>query len=360
MNVLLTCAGRRNYLVHYFREALAGRGQVYAADANGAVSALQEADRSFVVPPVSAPQYVDVLLAICQQHRVSLLLSLSDLELPLLARHRNRFADLGTFAVVSSPRVVDLCVDKWASLDFLRRCGLAVPATFLSLSAVQQALCAGEVQFPLVIKPRWGTASVGIIHVESEQELTSAYQLLHLHLPRTPLARASAADSDHCVLVQERVIGQEYGLDVINDLRGDYVATFVKRKLAMRAGETDRAVTVDSAELQAVGRAIGQGLGHLGPLDCDVFIGEKGCVVLEMNPRFGGGYPFSHLAGANIPASLIAWAEGQEPDPGWFSVRPNVTASKCDRLVVSRSDHAASVPSALLTPANSPSQGQSH
>jgi carbamoyl-phosphate synthase large subunit len=343
MNVLLTCAGRRNYLVHYFREALAGRGHVFAADVDGDAAALQEADHSFAVPPVAAPQYVDALVAICQRHSVRLLLSLSDQELPILARQRSRFADIGTLAVISSPRVVDLCADKWASVGFLRQCGMAAPATFLCLAEAKQALRAGEVQFPLVIKPRWGAASIGISYAEDEDELESAYHLLGRRLPRTSLAQACAADPDRCMLVQERVDGREHGIDVINDLSGGYVTTLVRRKLAMRAGETDHAVTAESEELQAVGRTIGQQLGHVGLLDCDVFVGEKGCVVLEMNPRFGGGYPFSHVAGANIPACLIAWASGEQPDPGWLSVRPNVTASKCDRLVVSRDDIDKSV-----------------
>ncbi len=342
--MLLTCAGRRNYLIHYFREALAGRGHVFAADVDGDAAALQEADQSFAVPPVAAPQYVDTLVAICQRHNVRLLLSLFDQELPILARERSRFDDIGTVAVISSPRVVSLCADKWATVDFLGQCGMAVPATFLSLAEARRALRAGEAQFPLVIKPRWGAASIGISYAEDEDELESAYHLLGRHLPRTSLAQACAADPDRCVLVQERVEGQEHGIDVINDLSGGYVTTLARRKLAMRAGETDHVMTVESGELQTVGRTIGQQLGHVAPLDCDVFVAEKGCVVLEMNPRFGGGYPFSHVAGANIPACLIAWASDEQPDLGWLSVRPNVTASKCERLVVTRGDIEKLVP----------------
>jgi carbamoyl-phosphate synthase large subunit len=136
------------------------------------------------------------------------------------------------------------------------------------------------------------------------------------------------------VLIQECLTGEEYGLDVINDLDGTYVTTFAKRKLKMRAGETDRSTTVQSDRLSAVGRTIGRMLGHVGNLDCDVFLNETGCYVLEMNPRFGGGYPFSHIAGANLPAALIAWARGEEPHPSWFQIEPGVTASKFYDLVV--------------------------
>ena len=127
--------------------------------------------------------------------------------------------------------------------------------------------------------------------------------------------------------------GQEHGLDIINNLDGLYITTFVKRKLTMRAGETDRAVTVENAEIKQLGEKIGQNLGHIGNLDCDVMVGSKGLCVLELNPRFGGGYPFSQIAGANIPAALIAWANGEKAHESWLRVEGNIKSSKYDRLV---------------------------
>jgi carbamoyl-phosphate synthase large subunit len=122
-------------------------------------------------------------------------------------------------------------------------------------------------------------------------------------------------------------------LDVVNDLDGEHSCTLVRRKLSMRAGETDRAVTVKDSRLEELGEIIGRNLRHVGVLDCDAIVTADGCYVLDMNPRFGGGYPFSHLAGANLPAALIAWASGEQPDPDWLRVAPDVLASKCDGLV---------------------------
>jgi carbamoyl-phosphate synthase large subunit len=335
-NVLLTCAGRRNYLVQFFQEALGGRGQAFAADASGDAPALQEADKAFVVPRVDHPDYFDTLAAICQEHQVRLLFTLNDLELPLLARQRERFLGIGTIPIISSPTVVDLCFDKWATTGFLHRCGLAAPKTYTSLAEVRRALHREEIAFPLVIKPRWGTASIGIEFPEDKTELKLAFELVKKRLGRTFLADISATDPDRCILIQEHLSGQEYGLDIVNDLEGRYVTTFVKRKLGMRAGETDRAVTVRHEELSEIGEKIGRALGHVGNLDCDVFINDEQSCILEMNPRFGGGYPFSHVAGANLPAAFIAWANGDEPDPSWLHVRPNVLAAKCDRVVMAR------------------------
>jgi len=102
----------------------------------------------------------------------------------------------------------------------------------------------------------------------------------------------------------------------------------------MRFGNTDRAITVTDQRLEQLGRVIGERLGHIGSLDCDVMATAKGVLVLDLNPRLGGGYPFSHLAGANLPAALIAWANGEEPDPSWLKTRPGVVVSRYDGVIV--------------------------
>jgi carbamoyl-phosphate synthase large subunit len=334
MNVLLTCAGRRNYLVKYFQDALGDRGHVVAVDASPQAPALQKADRSFIVPLISQPDYLNTLLAICREYRIALLFSLNDLELPLIARNRKRFLQVGTLPVISAVNVVDTCFDKWATLKFLRETGLKAVQTFFSLEDAQEALSQGGLAFPLVVKPRWGSASIEITYPEDEEELRLSYRLIRKRLPRTMLVGPSATDVEHSVIIQQKLTGQEYGLDVINDLKGNYVTTFVKRKIKMRAGETDKAMTVEKTELLKLGETIGRNLAHVGNLDCDVFLNGKEFYVLEMNPRFGGGYPFSHIAGANLPAALIAWARHEPVDPDWLQVKLNVAAAKYDNLIV--------------------------
>lgn len=337
-NVLLTCAGRRNYLVAYFRDALAGDGAVFAADASPAAPALAAADTALIVPRINAPHYIDHLLDLCQTHAIAVLVSLNDLELPVLAAARERFLAAGTIPVVSSPAVIATCFDKFATLGFLQQCNLPVPHTYLSLPEARRALAEGRVQFPLVVKPRWGTASIGIDIVQSDEELELSYRLAYYRLERSMLAEVSATAPEQAVLIQEKLAGDEYGLDVVNDLHGQYVTTLARRKVAMRGGETDRAVTVASPLLADLGATIGRTLQHVGNLDCDVFVHEERGVVLELNPRFGGGYPFSHSAGANIPAAVVAWACGRAPAPEWLTLTPGVAAAKYDNVIVTGRD----------------------
>lgn len=335
MNVLLTCAGRRNYLLGYFRQALKGRGRVLAADSSRDAPALQEADTAVVVPPVSDEGYVDTLLEVCLREKVALLVSLNDLELPVLAGAREAFLAAGTFPLVSSPAVIDLCFDKWRTTEFLRSIDLASPATYRSMLEAESAVASGDLAFPVVVKPRHGSASIGIEVVEDLEELRMVCSLASRRAERRSAAPSSGGRSDE-MLIQECLQGQEFGIDIVNSLSGETAAVFVKQKLAMRAGETDRARTVGHRAIEDLGFRIGRELRHVGNLDCDVFETNRGIVVLELNPRFGGGYPFSHAAGANIPAALLAWLVGEAPLPEWLAVTPGVTAAKCDRLVVKR------------------------
>jgi carbamoyl-phosphate synthase large subunit len=298
--------------------------------------ALREADCALTVPPINDAGYIEHLLALCRQHQIRLLLSVNDLELPLLAEHRSRFHDVGTIVVIGSPEAVHICFDKWATFQFLQKHNLPAPATFTSLDEARQALRSNEISFPLVIKPRWGTASLCVEYAEDQEELEWAYQLVHKKLMRTILAEISATDLQRSVLIQEGLVGYEYVLDIVNDLQGHHVATFVKKKLShsMEPGGAYRTVTVESPPLEELGRAIGEKLGHLGVVDCDAFISQGRCYALEMNPRFGGGYPFTHVAGVNVPAALIAWARGEQPDPRWLEIEQGVESIKCEQLVV--------------------------
>lgn len=334
MTVLLTGAGRRTSLVHSFRHALRGRGEVIACDSSPAAPALYEADRALIVPSFDAPDYFEVLFALCRAHAVRLIISVNDLELIGLAEAAPRFRAAGTIPVVASPEIIALCQDKWAAFHALSAAGILVPATYLSLDEARQALTRGALRFPLVVKPRWGSTSIGVEIVENDQELALAWERGQVQAPRTTPARWLRTDPARCLIVQEFVRGQEYGLDVINDLSGRHAATLARRKLAMRAGNTDRAVSVADPRLDALGRTLGELLGHPGCLDVDVIAAGGTFRVLDVNPRLGGGYPFSHLAGADLPAALLAWAAGDEPEADWLRCRPGVVVAKYDGLTV--------------------------
>jgi carbamoyl-phosphate synthase large subunit len=332
MNILFTCAGRRTYLLKYFKEQLGDQGKIIGADMQMTAPALSAADIRVLVPSVYDDNYVDVLHNICEQHHVDMLFSLNDLELPILAANKASFENAGTKVVVSSPEVIDICFDKLRTCEYVKSLGINVPRTYSNLQSALNALEIGELQFPVVIKPRWGSASIGIEFVNNQEDLCIMYELIKRKTSNGILGEVSQHDKNF-ILIQEKITGKEYGLDVMNDLEGRNVGVAVKQKLSMRAGETDKAVTVDNAELRRIGEVIGTNLAHVGNLDCDILEMDGQYYVLELNPRFGGGFPFSYEAGVNLPKALINWAQGVDFDVKQLVPTYGLTFAKCDYLV---------------------------
>jgi carbamoyl-phosphate synthase large subunit len=262
-----------------------------------------------------------------------LLFSLHDWEAPFIAAAAERFQEVGVVLGVSSSEVLKICLDKFRTFEFCKENGIKVPQTFLSKQEALQAHDKQEIAFPLIVKARYGQGSLALYKVHSPAELSAACLLAKGQIARFADNRLHA-DCDPVVLIQECIEGPEYGLDVVNDFEGRFRACLCKLKLGMRAGETDSAVTLHDEALQNLGQTIGQKLGHVGMLDADVIVRDGTPYLIEMNPRFGGHYPFSQMAGANVPAALIAMAEGQPVIPEWLVVRRGVKTQKSISLEV--------------------------
>ena len=335
MNVLLTTVSGRSHFVDFWRTALGDRGRVLAADASGLAPALQRAHEAFVVPRFNDPAYVDAILQICVQHDVRLLVPATDAELPVIDARRADLLAVGTVPVVSDRAVLDVCLDKLAMHGFLVEHGLDAPTTLVTLADARQSVAAGDLSFPLVVKPRWGSGSLLLSFPTDDAELELSARLTERVLARTRLA-GGATEAGRTVLFQPRIPGDEYGLDVVNDLDGRYVGTLVRRKLKMSGGRTEQAVTMSHPGLERLGATLGRALGHRGVLDCDVMVDGGRCLVIDLNARFGGGYAFSHLAGADVPSAMLAWATDAPVDPSWLTVREGTVVAMSHDPVVLR------------------------
>ena len=330
-NILFTCAGRRTYLLKYFKEQLGNEGKVIGADMQLSAPALSVADVKEQVPAVYAHDYIDRVLDICRRNDVAAIICLNDLELPILAANSERFAAEGILPIVSPTEIIDICFDKYRTARYVESLGLSTPATYINLAEAKEALAAGRLAFPLVLKPRWGSGSIGIEFVNNLEELSEVYAMPLKKVKKSILATASTGEE--YILIQQKIEGQEYGMDVMNDLAGRNRGVSVKKKLAMRAGETDKAQTVNNAEIRAIGMKLGENLHHIGNLDVDVFEKDGKYYVLELNPRFGGGFPFSYEAGVNFPKAIIEWLKGNDIDDSMLIPAYGHTFAKCDYLV---------------------------
>ena len=328
MNILITTAGRRTYLIDYFKQAIDGNGKIIAANSVYTYS-LSHADEYVITPSFYSDMYIPFVLQTCKERDVKAIISLLDADAKVLSMHRLEFDRIGTRLLIPSTEVMDICNDKLLSYRFLNSIGLLQPKTYNHGSDVKRAIQSREISFPIIIKPRWGIGSFGVYFVNNENELDVLSQKLRKDILNTYMGYESLKDIEGCILYQEVISGQEYGVQVLNDLSGRYVATFAIKKIAMRSGETDVAEVVEVNPFVSESRRISNSLHHVGLLDMDCMITPDGRLyVIEMNCRFGGQYPFIHLANVNIPKQILHWLHDEGNDFGLLTPQIGIKACK--------------------------------
>lgn len=302
-NILFTSAGRRVSLIRLFRLALDRlglKGKLVTTDLQKNAPAIFVADCKELVPRVSDPSYIDVLKDICRRHGIRLLIPLIDTELHLLASHKKDFAEIGVTVLISEPEVNTICFDKRRTSTFFRQAGVRTP-TILDM---QRTLNDPSAQYPFIIKPVDGSCSVGVYKVRSPREL----EFFAEYVPNA--------------ILQEYIAGEEYTLDVLVDFHGKVRSVVPRLRIETRAGEVSKGMTVKNQAIITAGKKVAEALpGALGCITVQCFLtpGEE-IVFLEINPRFGGGFPLAAEAGADFPRWITEMTLGRNPDiklDGW-------------------------------------------
>lgn len=296
-NVLFTAAGRRVSLIRQFRRALQDLddgGRIITADVTLAAPAHYVGDEPVQVPRCTEAGYIPRLLDICAVRQIALLVPLIDPELAVQAAHRRDFARIGTRLVLSDAETIAIGDDKSRTAAFFRSIGVQTPRLHDSDTIPQLS----ETDFPLFVKPRSGSSSIGAARVVTLTELA-------FHLGQRP-----------DLIVQDFVRGNEFTIDVYSGFDGVPRCAVPRRRLAVRAGEVSKALTVQDPEIIAQSLEIVRRLpGAMGCITLQCFKGKDGDLTfIEINPRFGGGYPLSAHAGASFPLWLLQEARGETPD----------------------------------------------
>lgn len=294
VNVLILSAGTRNKVVQYFRKTLAGKGTVVATDMSTLAPAIYEADKYYIVPNMHDATYVDVILDICRKESITGVLSLIDPELSLLAENREKFVAVGTTVIGSSYALCEMSLDKYEMYNWLMAHGYKCAKSYMDKEAFYADVEAGRITYPVFVKPARGSASISISKVYDRDTL----ELLMAH--------------DEGLMIQEFLDGQEIGADVYIDmLSHEVVSVFTKKKLKMRAGETDKAVAFKDEELFSLIERFARDAGYSGQIDIDIFDVGGEYYISEVNPRFGGGYPHAYESGADHMKLIVNNLEGR-------------------------------------------------
>lgn len=317
MNILILSAGTRNKIAQYFKKAVGADGTVVATDCSPAAPAIYDADKYYIVPRMTEPGYIDVILDICQKEKIDGVLSLIDPELSLLAQNRAKFETVGTTVIGSDYELCERTLDKWAMYRWLSERGYRCAKSYVDKDAFYADLETGVAKFPVFVKPTRGSASVAISKVADKETLDLLF------------ARGDG------LMIQEFLDGQEVGADVYIDMiSGEVVSIFTKKKLAMRAGETDKAVSFKDEKLFALIQKFVDESGFRGQIDIDVFEVGGEYYISEVNPRFGGGYPHAYECGCDHMALIKNNLNGQANAPAIGGYEDGVYMMKYNELRV--------------------------
>ncbi len=309
MNILFTSAGRRGYLLDWFKRS--GHFGTIGATNSEPCTAFASADLWSILPETTHESYPAAFFSLIEEWSIDVVIPLTDLDALAQSEMKNKLSESGVLAVCADYEMVKIMVDKLSWAGSLSAAGFPLPATFATVTEAREAIESGELLFPIFVKPRVGTSSQLARKVLNMGDFEAILKQLDA-VPLAPIERYSGVEKETRFIFQEFIEGTEFGVDLLADLSGAYEGAFFREKIQSRGGETDRALTRRHVDFGFSLESFSKHLGMKGLTDIDLIVDTQGkAAVVDINPRIGGGYPFSHMAGADLPEYIHAWVEGR-------------------------------------------------
>jgi carbamoyl-phosphate synthase large subunit len=318
MNLLILSPGRRVEIVEYFKETFHAAGRkVYTLDMSPYAPALYSGDEFFRIEKDfdHLDKYINDILGICKEKNISVILTLIDPELVLLSDYKELFESNGIRLILCDLTFIKQTFDKFGFYNTYKDI-IKLVDTVGSYDDAVARLESGEWSFPLFAKLRDGSASIGIKKISNYADFEGIKE-------------------EKKYIYQPFIDGSEYGIDAYFDMiTGELVSVFMKKKIAMRAGETDKAISVKSEKVLNEVKKLTNIKGLYGPIDVDVFVSKSGEVFInEINPRFGGGHPHAYGCGVNFMQLILNNLEGKKNDPSFNNYKEGIMMLKYNGLL---------------------------
>lgn len=319
MNILILSAGTRNKIVQYFKREFNGCGNVIATDCSNIAPAIYDADKFYIVPRITEPGYINVILDICKKEKINGVISLIDPELSLIAKHRTDFEAVGTTVIESDYDICERTLNKFDMYKWLVSHGYNCAKTYIDKESFYNDIESGIISYPVFVKPICGSASIAISKVYDKETI----ELLFAH-------------SDN-LMIQEFLDGQEIGADCYIDMiSGEVVSIFTKKKIVMRAGETDKSVSFKDEKLFELIKKFCKDFGFRGQIDIDIFEINGEYYISEVNPRFGGGYPHAYECGVNHMTLILNNLDGKVNEKNIGEYDDGIYMMKYNEIIVKK------------------------
>lgn len=285
-NILITSAGKRVSLVKIFQKTIKKLGinsNVYTTELNASLSpAAIISDKCFNVPKVTDNNYVNILIDICAKNNIKIIIPTIDTELLVLSQSKKLFNQLGIYPIISTPEFISICRDKRKTNIFFNKLGIKTPKPIDISNPI----------FPLFAKPYDGSLSQNTHIIHNHDELTTTI------LNDEKLMFMEYINKD---IYKEFTIDMYYGKD-------NLLKSIVPReRIEIRAGEINKGITRKNSIIPNIKKVMNYIPGVSGCICLQLFYNNNNddIVAIEINPRFGGGYPLSYHAGANFAEYII-------------------------------------------------------
>lgn len=319
MNILFCSVGRRGELVKNFRKTMGNVGKIVAADNSPYAPALYLADRRYIVPRITAPNYIDRLLEICSIEEIQAVATFIDPEIEILSKNREVFEAHEIQVLVPYYETARLCFNKYEMFKYLKKHGIPTVQTYGTLEEAKQALEQNDITFPVFVKPRTGSGSVGARKIAAMDELVMAMK------------------EDESLIIQEFMNGVDLDADVYVDTQSREVVTaFSKRKISTTIGGANKTISFKDEKLFALIKQIGEVLELYGPNDMDFFYKDGQYYLSEINPRFGGAYLHAYAAGVDFVKLIEKNIFHEENQPCFGNYEEGVVMMMYDSVVIKK------------------------
>lgn len=284
MNILFCSVGRRAELLKDFRKSMGTKGRIVVTENSETAPAIYFADKYYLVPKIDHPDYVNQIEDICRKEKIDVITTVIDPEIEVLSKNRDRFEKLGVLVLAPDVQTAELCFDKFKMYKWLTKCGIRTVKTFGDIKEFEKARENGEIAYPVFVKPRCGSGSVGAHVVTNDDDLKNAYR------------------EDATLIIQEYMKGAEdIDADVyVDTISNTPVSMFTKRKLSTKIGGANKTVSFKDDKLGDFILSAIKWFKFYGPIDIDLWKKNGVYYLSEINPRFGGAYLHAYGAGVDF------------------------------------------------------------
>lgn len=320
MNILFCSAGRRCELLKDFRKTMGDNGKIVATDISVTAPAIYMADKYYIVPRIDNDNYVPTILDICKKEEIQAVTTLIDPEIMILAEHRKEFEEIGVEVLAPYKETAELCFDKFRMFQYLKEKNIRTVLTYGDIESFEEGIAKKEIDFPVFVKPRRGSGSVGARKITNMDDLKDAML------------------EDSSLIIQE-FMGDALDIDAdiyVDTISNVAVALFSKRKLETKIGGASKTVSFKDEKLNQFASKALEVFKFNGPIDMDLWYKDGEYYLSEINPRFGGGYLHAYGAGVDFIKLIENNVKGIGNQPCFGNYEDDVVMMMYDSVVIEK------------------------